>query len=134
MNRILFITSALLIFWNSGVSKPSDVDKELHDTYTESGIEDKLDWDIFRLSMIGFQNLQKKKLIDNPTIITIIDYSKPSTEERFFVLDLDNKKILHSSLVAHGKNSGWNVADKFSNISGSLMSSLGFYLTDETYY
>jgi hypothetical protein len=134
MHRILFITSALLIFWNSGVSNPSDIDKELHTTYTESGIEDKLDWDIFRLSMIGFQNLQKKKLIDNPTIITIIDYSKPSTEERFFVLDLNNKKILHSSLVAHGKNSGWNLADKFSNISGSLMSSLGFYLTDETYY
>ena len=109
-------------------------DIEINNVYLEMGIEEKLDWDVFRLSMIGFKNLEQNNNLMNSSIITIIDYSKPSTEERLFVIDLENKKILHSSLVAHGKNSGRNIANRFSNKSGSLMSSLGFFLTSETYY
>jgi hypothetical protein len=129
-----FITIALFLFWISAISKSPDIDEQIYKIYSEIGIEGKLDKDVFRLSMIGFNNLQKEKQLKNPSIITIIDYSKPSTTERLFVIDLENKKTLHTSLVAHGKNSGWEIADRFSNISGSLMSSLGFYLTDETYY
>ena len=109
-------------------------DEDINKLFTDTGIDDKLDWDIFRLSMIGYNKLLEEEKIKDPTVITIIDFSKPSTEERLFVVDLDEKKILHSSLVAHGKNSGWDIPDKFSNISGSLMSSLGFFLTTETYY
>ncbi|MEG1586496.1 MAG: murein L,D-transpeptidase catalytic domain family protein [Bacteroidales bacterium] len=66
-------------------------------------------------------------------ILTLIDFSKPSTEERLYVLDLKNKKLLFKTHVAHGRNSGANYATSFSNKSGSYKSSLGFYLTAETY-
>ncbi|MCX6300960.1 MAG: murein L,D-transpeptidase catalytic domain family protein [Bacteroidia bacterium] len=66
-------------------------------------------------------------------MITIIDFSKPSVQERFFVIDLESKQVLYKSLVAHGKNSGENLAESFSNDSRSLKSCLGFFITAETY-
>ncbi len=77
--------------------------------------------------------MRKIKDLQNKKLITIIDFSKPSTQERFFVIDLENKLILYRSLVAHGRNSGENIADSFSNDSKSLKSCLGFFLTAETY-
>jgi len=65
--------------------------------------------------------------------LTVIDYSLPSTEPRIWVFDLDRRKLLFEELVAHGKNSGDNVPERFSNRPGSLMSSLGLFLTGTTY-
>jgi hypothetical protein len=132
--RFIFLTILSFGFSYSNAGLDTNFDQEINNIYSEIGIEKKLKKDIFRLSMIGFNQLQKNKILKDESIITIIDFSKPSTEERLFVVDLEDKKILHSSLVAHGKNSGWDIADKFSNISGSLMSSLGFFLTSDTYY
>ncbi len=56
-----------------------------------------------------------------------------STEKRLFVFDMEQKKMLYSSVVSHGKNSGENYATSFSNEVGSYKSSLGFYLTGNTY-
>ena len=98
--------------------------------YQECGLESVLSFDVFRLAMIG---MGKIKEIKNNKIITIIDFSKLSTQERFFVVDLQNKRVLYKSLVAHGKNSGENMANSYSNDSESLKSSLGFFLTAETY-
>ena len=71
--------------------------------------------------------------IRKKNIITIIDFSKPSTNRRCFVIDMDKRKLLYHCFVAHGKNSGDNFAGSFSNEPESLKSSLGFYLTAETY-
>jgi hypothetical protein len=46
---------------------------------------------------------------------------------------MDSKKVLFHDLVAHGRNSGDNFAGKFSNTPNSNMSSLGFYVTGDTY-
>ncbi len=71
--------------------------------------------------------------LKKPNILTIIDYSKPSSEKRFFVIDIQKKQLLYTSFVAHGKNSGDNYVTSFSNLPNSLQSSIGFFLTAETY-
>lgn len=70
---------------------------------------------------------------DNRDVLTLIDFSKPSTAERMVVLDLRRKKVLYTSVVSHGRNSGGNYATSFSNQNGSYKSSLGFYVTENTY-
>ncbi|MDE1964438.1 MAG: murein L,D-transpeptidase catalytic domain family protein [Xanthomonadaceae bacterium] len=65
--------------------------------------------------------------------LSVIDYSLPSTQPRLWVFDLAHRTLLFKELVAHGRNSGDNEATHFSNAPGSLMSSLGTYVTDGTY-
>ena len=65
--------------------------------------------------------------------LALIDYSRPSTEPRLWVFDLANKRVLYQEVVAHGRGSGENLAKVFSNASGSHASSLGLFLTRETY-
>jgi hypothetical protein len=65
--------------------------------------------------------------------MAVIDYSRPSTEKRLWVFDVDRGTLLHREHVAHGQGSGENVARKFSNIEGSYQTSLGLYRTAETY-
>jgi len=66
-------------------------------------------------------------------VLTIIDYTKPSTERRMWVFDLAHERLLFEELAAHGKNSGDNQAVRFSNAPNSLMTSLGAFLTGDTY-
>jgi hypothetical protein len=87
--------------------------------------------DIFTLAIRGYEKLKKSGI--RKDILSIIDFSIPSTEKRLWIIDIENKKVLFHELVAHGRNTGDNVAGKFSNIPNSNMSSLGFYLTGETY-
>lgn len=65
--------------------------------------------------------------------LAVIDYSKPSTEPRLWVFDLTRRKLLYHELVAHGRNTGANLATKFSNTPESLESSLGLFRTLGTY-
>jgi hypothetical protein len=69
---------------------------------------------------------------DSP-LLTIIDYSRPSTERRLWVLDLARRRVLFYEFVAHGRNTGENFAEEFSNQPGSLQSSLGLFRTEETF-
>ncbi|HET8947547.1 MAG TPA: murein L,D-transpeptidase catalytic domain family protein [Candidatus Polarisedimenticolia bacterium] len=66
-------------------------------------------------------------------LLTVIDYGLPSTARRLWVFDLSSRRVLFHTLVAHGRNSGENLATAFSNEEGSLMTSLGAYVTGETY-
>lgn len=86
----------------------------------------------FRNGMLGYLKLLKKEKIDNK-ILTIVDFSLPSVKKRMWVLDMESKRVLFNTYVAHGQNTGLNMATKFSNINSSHQSSLGFYLTAETY-
>jgi hypothetical protein len=92
------------------------------------------DYKVFRKGLIGFLNIQKEQsLLNKESILTLIDFQLPSTEKRMWVIDLNKAKVLFNELVAHGKNSGKLYAESFSNEVNSLSSSLGFYLTGETY-
>lgn len=82
----------------------------------------------------GFNYLMAKGKIANNNIISIADFSVPSSKKRFFIIDLKNYKILFNTYVAHGQNSGREFANSFSNTPESLQSSPGFYVTKETYF
>ena len=66
--------------------------------------------------------------------LAVIDYSLPSTQPRLWVFDVARGRLLFQELVAHGRNTGERVAEHFSNVEGSKMSSLGLYQTAGTYY
>jgi hypothetical protein len=69
----------------------------------------------------------------NDQLLTVIDYSKPSTEPRLWVLDLARERVLFEERVAHGQGSGDNYATRFSNLEGSHQTSLGLFRTADTY-
>jgi hypothetical protein len=93
-----------------------------------------LNFEAFNQALRGYKLLMDKNILNNNFILTIIDYSKPSNTERFFVIDINSGKMLYKSLVAHGRNSGLKYASSFSNKKYSYKSSIGFFLTGETYY
>ena len=66
-------------------------------------------------------------------LLTIIDYSLPSTQPRLWVLDLARGEVLFHELVAHGAGTGENYATRFSNVKDSRQTSLGLFLTGGTY-
>jgi hypothetical protein len=69
----------------------------------------------------------------DPATLTIIDYSRPSTEPRLWVLDLASRTVAYEELVAHGQGSGGNLPTKFSNEPESHQTSLGLFVTESTY-
>jgi hypothetical protein len=94
---------------------------------------DGLSREAWKKGMVGYIHLLIKGKLDNPRFLTITDFTKPSTEERLWVIDLQEWQVSFHSLVAHGRNSGGLIATKFSNTPESFQSSLGFYVTGETY-
>ncbi|MGD9905402.1 MAG: murein L,D-transpeptidase catalytic domain family protein [Dehalococcoidia bacterium] len=71
--------------------------------------------------------------VTRPELLTVIDYSRPSTERRLWVFDLKQMRVLFHELVAHGQKSGENLTRAFSNAPGSHMTSLGLFVTDQAY-
>ncbi|HRE78611.1 MAG TPA: murein L,D-transpeptidase catalytic domain family protein [Flavobacterium sp.] len=86
----------------------------------------------FTKALEGFYQLKQKGLIQND-ILTLVDFSLSANSKRMWVIDMSTNTVLYHSLVAHGRNSGEEFATTFSNKSESYQSSLGFYLTGETY-
>lgn len=76
----------------------------------------------------------RQGLLDGFHHLAVIDYSLPSTQPRLWVFDVDRGRLLFQELVAHGRNTGEKVAERFSNIEGSKMSSLGLFQATDTYY
>ena len=92
-----------------------------------------LAFDAFRYGMIGYGTLQQQGRLSDKKLLTIIDFTKPSTEKRFYTLDLAALQVTYHTYVSHGKNSGENKATTFSNVVHSNQSSMGFFATAETY-
>jgi hypothetical protein len=87
----------------------------------------------FDFAMKGHDYLAANGKLQNEDIISIVDFSLPSSQKRLFIVDLKNNKLLFHTYVSHGRGSGAEMATEFSNVPESNKSSLGFYVTGDTY-
>lgn len=104
-------------------------------TYALSGLATSgLPLEVYREALMGFYQLQQRGLASAAKqTLTIIDFNRSSRLKRLWVVDVHRSQVLHHTLVAHGKNTGEEFAQAFSNRVGSEMSSLGFFVTTHTY-
>ncbi|MCG8343130.1 MAG: murein L,D-transpeptidase catalytic domain family protein [Chlorobiales bacterium] len=115
------------------VPSQKELSNSIQTLYRTPELRNNIDYTVLRKAMTGYYALKNNGMLKNDKVLTIIDYNQPSVKKRLFVIDMDRNRLLASSLVAHGKNSGQNHAVKFSNVPGSFKSSLGFFVTDRTY-
>jgi len=110
------------------------LDDSLHTMYESIGLAGyELPFEAFRYGMIGYHILRSEGKLNDKNILTIIDFTQSSRKKRFYTIDLDRKAVKFHTYVSHGKNTGEDVAQSFSNVVHSNQSSLGFYITAETY-
>jgi hypothetical protein len=96
-------------------------------------LRDKISSKVLSMALAGYLSLKEQGKVNRDGILTVIDFNKPSVDQRLFIVDINRGKLLYSGLVAHGSGSGENYAQRFSNVPGSRKSSLGFYTTGDTY-
>ncbi len=145
MNRVfIFLFFGIVTF---GISSFNNIDKSpdlpidppslVFDDYSVvlyNQINDSdLNFNAFKTALKGFLKLHKDKIVNNSKYLSIIDMSLSANEDRFFLIDMESKKLILKNKVAHGRNSGNEFAKIFSNKIGSYQSSIGFYKTAETY-
>lgn len=106
------------------------ISKQIEIVKSESS---NIDTKVLRLSLLAYIKARNSGL-DNKELLTIIDYSLPSTAKRLWVFDLKHGHMLYNTWVSHGKNSGGVSATSFSNKPGSLKSSLGVFVTESVPY
>jgi hypothetical protein len=119
----------------SSVSNYNALRQEAEIVYDNLCLEDKgLSMDAFVYAYMGYTRLLKKKIIKDSGYLAICDFSQGSARKRLYIIDICNAQLLMNTYVAHGRNSGGAFATRFSNKPSSLQSSLGFFVTQNTYY
>jgi hypothetical protein len=94
---------------------------------------------VLRLAFAAYQGAEADGYVRRP-VLTIIDYELPSYEKRLWLIDMERGELLFEEWVAHGmgkpRGTGGDLeaAKRFSNEMGSRMSSLGLFVTAETYH
>lgn len=89
--------------------------------------------DVLKTALRGYLHLLEQGDLQNEGLLSIVDFSQSSRRKRFYLIDMKKRELLVNTYVAHGKNSGVDMANSFSNTIGSEKSSLGFYVTKGTY-
>jgi len=92
-----------------------------------------IDGNVFDLALGAAKCAVRSGAVTNPSTLTVIDYSKPSTAKRLWVFDLRSHELVYEELVAHGQGSGGNVPTLFSNEPETHRTSLGLFVTEDTY-
>ena len=95
----------------------------------DSGLNEKA----LEYALLGYHRLLRRGVLRKLTILSICDFSQSSGSKRMYVIDVRNRKLLYRTYVAHGIRSGSTYANSFSNRPESYKSSLGFYVTRNTY-
>ena len=119
------ITSITPTFANTGPDLNTQVQHLSHKA-------PQLNKNVLKLALTAYKNADRKGAVKKP-VLTVIDYSLPSNKQRMWVFDVRKERLLYNTYVAHGKNSGGNKANHFSNRESSKESSLGTYITKNTY-
>ncbi len=128
------LLGVLFFFVSAGNKQKNTTTHYLGSIYEELKGAVKPDFELFERAYLGYIDLKLSGLLTNQKdILSLVDFRIPSNKERFWVIDLKNKAILYHTLVAHGENSGKEYALDFSNQINSHKSSLGFYITEDTY-
>jgi len=130
---LIFLLILLIPVLNrAGSNKPDPFVENQHDLFTSLDLAAKgLSCEVFQLALKGLRKLDTGGKLRNSGILTIVDFSQSSKKKRLYVIDLLHKVLLFNTYVAHGRNTGDEYAQHFSNVSGSYESSLGFYVTKE---
>jgi hypothetical protein len=102
------------------------------DAWPDSAVS-RIDPQVLRLALSASRCATASGAVNNPSTLTIIDYSKKSVEPRLWVLDLRSRALIYEELVSHGQGSGGDRATKFSNQPDSHQTSIGLYVTDQPY-
>jgi L,D-transpeptidase catalytic domain len=97
------------------------------------GSAQTLNSNVLQLALAAAACARRTGAAVNDRLLTVIDYTKASTEPRLWVLDLESERVLFEEVVAHGRGSGENYATQFSNEEGSYQTSLGLFRTADTY-
>lgn len=135
MNTVLSILSA--VFFSSGASHPPPTVKQTRpDINTQvqhlAQKAPQLNKKVLQMALTAYKKASSKGAVKKP-VLTVIDYSLPSNKQRMWVFDLKKERLLYNTYVAHGKNSGMDTPHHFSNRSSSKETSLGTYVTRDTY-
>ena len=137
MKKTLLTLLALLVFNTFGKSTRPQLSTEavapavqtVHTIYDDLQLDTLgLGRETFELALKGMARIPGVR-----PVLSIVDFSQPSTHKRLYVIDLLSRKLLFNTYVSHGRNSGDLMPSKFSNANSSLQSSLGFYQTLGTY-
>lgn len=134
--KIIKRFTLLIIICLQYVAANGQVDKDHHKLYKKFFPHQECDERAFRYGWKGYETLLQDSLLGNARYLTIIDYTKHSNVKRLFVLDAEKKHMVLSSITAHGIGSdidSLGIPIRFSNRDNSHMTSLGFYLTGDTY-
>ena len=92
-----------------------------------------IDTNVLELALGAVSCAVRSGAVDTPRTLTVIDYSRPSTDKRLWVYDLTTSELLYEERVAHGQGSGANFATSFSNVADTHKTSLGLFVTEATY-
>ena len=116
---------------------PNAIDASTSVSYARADFDStsigNIETEVFKMALDAASCAVRTGAVSAPETLTVIDYSKPSSERRLWVFDLKAKELVYEELVAHGQGSGANMATQFSNEDESHQTSLGLFVTRDTY-
>lgn len=135
MNILFTLISVILLASNvssrstSFAKAPADMNTKVQHLSAKAP---NLNKNVLKLALAAYQKADSKGAVKKP-LLTVIDYSLPSSKQRMWVFDLSKERLLFNTHVAHGKNSGMDIPHQFSNQLSSKQTSLGTFVTRDTY-